>query len=103
MQYYGIILNRTFFVFLTNDLIIGIKVSGLVSIEGGGNAIARELSKTMAVSGDLQNPYSYMKSKYIDKIQDYELLDGSILTQDKSNFAISRADIKNAYYDPKKK
>jgi hypothetical protein len=38
MQYYGIILNRTFLVILTNDLIIGIKVNGLISIEGGGNA-----------------------------------------------------------------
>lgn len=33
MQYYGLILNRTFLVLLTNDLLIGIKVNGLVSVE----------------------------------------------------------------------
>jgi hypothetical protein len=103
MQYYGLILNRTYLVVLTNDLIIGIKVNGLVSVESGGNIIARELSNTMTVKGDLQNPYSYIKSKYIDKVQNCELLDGSILKYDKANFVIQRNDIKTAYYDPKKK
>jgi len=103
MQYYGLILNRTFLVLLTKDFLIGIKVNGLISVEGGGNILAKELSKTMAVKGDLQNPYSYIKSKYIDKVQNLDVLDGSILAQDKSNFLIQRADITNAYYDPKKK
>jgi hypothetical protein len=103
MQYFGLILNRTFLVLLTNDLIIGIKVNGLVSVESGGNIIAKELSATMTVKGDLQNPYSYINSKYLDRVQEYELLDGSILTQNKSNFVIKRTDIKNAYYDAKKK
>ena len=103
MQYYGLILNRTFLVLLTNDLLIGIKSNGLISVEGGDNKIAKALSETMAVKGDLQNPYSYIKSKYVDKIQDCELFDTSILKQNKSNFIIKRATVKNAYYDPKKK
>lgn len=103
MQYYGLILNRTFLVILTNDLLIGIKVNGLISIESDGNAIAKEISKNLTVRGDLQNPYSYVKSKYINNIQDYELLDGSILTLNKCNFVVSKVDIKNAYHNPKKK
>lgn len=103
MQYYGVILNRTYLVLLTKELIIGIKVNGLIGVESGGNVIAREISKTMTVKGDLQNPYSYMKSKYLDKVQDCELLDRSILDQDKANFIIQRMDISNAYYDPGKK
>lgn len=103
MQYYRLILNRTFLVLLTHYVLIGIKVNGLVSIESGGNIIAKELSATMTIKGDLQNPYSYIKTKSIDRIKDCELLDGSILIQNKSNFVIKRADIKNAYYDPKKK
>jgi len=103
MQYYGLILNRTYLVVLTNDLIIGIKVNGLISVESGGNIIAKELSNAMAVKGDLQDPYSYIKSKYIDKVQNCELLDGSILNHDKANFVIQRKDIKTAYYDDKKK
>lgn len=103
MQYYGLILNRTYLVLVTNDRIIGLKVNGLVSVESGGNILAKELSKTMTVKGDLQNPYSYVKSKYLDRLQDLELVDAEILKQDKSNFVIQQADINNAYYDPKKK
>jgi hypothetical protein len=103
MQYYGLILNRTYLVLVTNDRIIGLKVNGLVSVESGGNILAKELFKTMTVKGDLQNPYSYIKTKYLDKLQDLELIDTEILKQDKSNFVIQRAEINNAYYDPKKK
>ena len=103
MQYYGLILNKTLLVLLTKDLLIGIKVNGLVSVESGGNIIAKELAGTMAIKGDLQNPYSYVKSKFIDRVNNYDLFDGSILTQNKSNFVIKRSDIQNAFYDPKKK
>jgi hypothetical protein len=103
MQYFGLILNRTYLVLLTKDRIIAIKVNGLVSVESGGNILAKELSKAMTVKGDLQNPYSYIKSKYLDRVQDLELVDANILAQDKSNFVIHRANIINAYYDPKKK
>ena len=103
MQYYGLILNKTFLVIMTKELLIGIKVNGLVSVESGGNIIAKELAQTMAIRGDLQNPYSYVKSKYIERVNGYDLFDGSILTQNKSNFVIKQSDIKNAFYDPKKK
>jgi hypothetical protein len=103
MQYYGLILNKTLLVLLANDLLIGIKVNGLVSVESGGNIIAKDLAERMAISGDLQNPYSYVNSKYMDRVKDYDLFNESILTQNKSNFVIKRSDIKNAYYDPKKK
>lgn len=103
MQYYGLVLNRTYLVLVTNDRLIGLKVNGLVSVESGGNILAKELSKTMTVKGDLKNPYSYIKTKYLDRLQDLELVDTEILKQDKSNFVIQRADINNAYYDPKKK
>ena len=103
MQYYGLILNRTYLVLVTNDRIIGLKVNGLVSVESSGNILSKELSKTMTIKGDLENPYSYMKSKYLDRLQDLELTDTEIEKQDKSNFVIQRADINNAYYDPKKK
>ena len=103
MQYFGLILNRTYLVLMTKDRLIGIKVNGLVSVESGGNIIAKQLANTMTVKGDLQNPYSYIKTKYFERVQDLELADENILAQDKSNFIIHRADITNAYYDPKKK
>ena len=103
MQYYGLILNRTFLILLTTDIVIGIKVNGLVSVESYRSSIANTLAKNMIINGDLQNPHSYIKSKYINKVQDLDLLDGSILTQNKSNFMIKRVDIKSVFYDPKKK
>jgi hypothetical protein len=103
IQYYGLILNRTFLVLLTNDLLVGIKVNGLVSVESSGSMFAKEVSATMTVKGDLQNPYSYIKSKYVDSVKECDLFDGSILKQNKSNFVIKRAEVKNVYYDAKKK
>lgn len=103
MEYYRLLLNRTFLVLLTNDLLLGIKTNGLVGVEGGENPISIKLSATISIKGDLQNPYSYIKSKYIDKVHDCDLFNGSILAKNKSNFVIKTADIKNAHYDSKKK
>lgn len=103
MQYYRILLNRTFLVLQTNELLIGIKVNGLVSVEGGRNNRARDIIDKMTIKGDLQNPYSYIKQAYLDKVNECELLDGSILSRDKSNFIIKRADIRSIQYDPRKK
>lgn len=103
MQYYGLILNRTFLILLTNESIIGIKVNGLVSVESDSSYLANKLVKTMIVKGDLQNPYSYIKSNYLDKIQDLELNIENIRAHDHANFVINRDDISNSYYDPKKK
>jgi hypothetical protein len=103
MQYFGLILNRTFLILLTKDQIIGLKVNGLVSVESGGSGLTKEIINTMTVKGDLQNPYSYVKSKYVDRLQDLVLTDNYILKQDKSNFVIRRDNINSVYYDPKKK
>lgn len=103
MQYFAFILNRTYLVLLTSNRIIGLKVNGLVSIESGGNIITKEVSNTLAIKGDLQNPNSYINSKYFNNLQELELDDENILMQNKSNFVIYRAEINNAYYDPKKK
>jgi hypothetical protein len=102
MQYYGLILNRTFLVLIIEDALIGIKVNGLVSVESG-DAIANWIVKNMVVQGDLENKYSYMKSRFVDRMQDCDLLDGSILKEDRSNFIIQKADIIDAYHDPGKK
>ena len=103
MEYYKLILNRTFLILLTQDYLIGLKANGLVSVESGGNIFAKEISKSLSVRGDLTNPYSYVKEKYIREIENENLLDNSITLKSKTNFTINRNDIRNAYYDPKKK
>lgn len=108
MQYYGLILNRTFLVLITDEAIIGFKVNGLVSIESKGGSgisglITKKIVDTMTIGGNLMNPYSYIKHKYLNKLHGLELSDENILKQNNSNFVIKKSDIKAAYYDLTKK
>jgi hypothetical protein len=103
MEYYFLILNRTFLVVKTNGYLIGIQGNGLVSVEAGSNILARELSATMAIKGDLTNPYSYLKNSYLEKIENVDLIDGSLTDLNNTNFVIKTSDIKDAQYNPNKK
>jgi hypothetical protein len=103
MEYYLLILNRTYLILLTEGSLIGIKANGLVSVEGGKHIVSKNVSDSLAIKGNLQNPYSYIKEKYIREAENDNLFDGSILRKNKSNFIIKRAHIKNVSYDQRKK
>jgi len=103
MEYFYLILNRTFLVIKTNGYLIGIQGNGLVSVEGGKDILTRQITSNMAIKGDLTNPYSYLKNKYLEKITDLNLIDGSIVEANKTNFLIKLSDIKSANYNPSKK
>ena len=103
MEYFYLILNRTFLVIKTNGYLIGIQGNGLVSVEGGKDILTRQITTNMAIKGDLTNPYSYLKNKYLEKITDLNLIDGSIVEANKTNFLIKLSDIKSANYNPSKK
>jgi hypothetical protein len=103
MEYYFLILNRTFLVIKTKGFLIGVQGNGLVSVEGGKDILTRQITSNMAIKGDLTNPYSYLKNKYLEKIADLNLIDGSIIEANKTNFLIKLSDIKSAIYNPSKK
>ena len=103
MEYYFLILNRTFLVVKTKGYLVGIQGNGLISVEGGNNFIAREIASTMAVKGNLTNPYSYLKNSYLEKIENVDLLDGSILGVNKNNFLLKISDVKSVQHNPSKK
>ncbi|MFP5043058.1 hypothetical protein [Parasediminibacterium sp. JCM 36343] len=103
MEYYYLILNRTFLVLKTKGYLIGIQGNGLISVEGGKDILTRQITSNMAIKGDLTNPYSYLKNKFLEKIVDLDLLDGSILNANKINFIIKTSDIKSAVYNSSKK
>jgi hypothetical protein len=103
MEYYGLIFNRTYLVLITREYIIGLKVNGLISIESKPDVVTKLITSSMAVKGDLFNPYSYIKSKYLQLYQHTNLLDGSILKVSRSNFMIKRNEVKEVRYDPSKK
>ncbi len=103
MEYYNLIMNRTFLILISDEYLIGLKVNGLISVEGGGDPLTRSITKNMAIQDDLQNPYSYMKSSYLRKVENLNIYGEDILKTEKTNFKINRNEIKNVTYDKRKK
>ncbi len=108
MEYYGLILNRTFLVLITNEYLIGIQGNGLIAVEGSPDLItginyAEPFVREMVVKGDLSNPYRYLKAKYFTNIKETDLHSNQFLSDNKANFRIHIRDIKRIYHDPKKK
>ena len=88
MQYYGLILNRTFIVSVDAAGISGAVCRGMTSTEGG-IGLARYVTAQLAVHGDLNDPSSYVAYP--------------ATRPDRANFALSHADITSVTYNPKKK
>jgi len=103
MQYHTLILNRTYLVLITDDFLIALKVNGAISVEGGKDNLTRKVTGTFAVSGDLDNPFSYIKNKYLQPLLKQDVYSSSILAQDKANFRIDKKDIVKVTYDRRKK
>ncbi|MBK6825903.1 MAG: hypothetical protein IPG86_03035 [Chitinophagaceae bacterium] len=103
MEYYMLVLNRTYLILLINNKLIGLLGNGLISLEAKGDIFSSKIANSLSVRGDLRNPHSYLKEKYIRNIENINLLDGSILKKGFSNFIIDKERIKDAWYDPSKK
>ncbi|MEI9921328.1 MAG: hypothetical protein WDO14_21465 [Bacteroidota bacterium] len=100
MEYHWLILNRTFLILITDTKLIGIKVHGLIGAKSSDPTIDL---LPLAIDGDLQNPYSYMDMKYIERLKDVDLLSDSFLRTNNANFIINRRDITKADHDATKK
>lgn len=100
MEYYWVILNRTFLILITDKELIGIKVHGLVGVESADPTVNL---LPLAINGDLQNPYSYISTKYIDRIKDTDIRSPEFLKVNNSNFRINKSDIIDIVHDKSKK
>jgi hypothetical protein len=103
MEYYHLIMNRTFLVLILDDFLLGLQVNGIISVQGGGDPFTRAITKNMAIQDDLQNPYSYLKGSYLRKIENLNIYEDDILKMEKPNFKINRNEIKSVTYDERKK
>jgi hypothetical protein len=103
MEYYCLILNRTFLIIKIEGHLVGIQGNGLISTPGGSDLITQQITLAMAVKGDLYNPYAYLKESYLQKVMKLDLLDGSITKFSKTNFTIKITDINSARYNSRKK
>lgn len=102
MQYYGLILNRTYLVLITKSHIVGIVGNGLVSVQGD-DPLTSLITSKMAVDGDLMNPLSYLKDKYLKRVENFDLLSDDLPKKHYANFVIKISDITSVEYDKTKK
>jgi hypothetical protein len=110
MEYYALILNRTFVVMIDTNFIVGIKINGVIASKGSpdfltGIEITSSALKAldMIVEGDLGNPHHYWKYPLPEELRNEEISSDKVLANNKSNFRIAKNEIQQTYYDPKKK
>ena len=103
MEYYGLILNRTFLVLIYKNNLIGLKVNGLVSAPTVGDPFTDAVTGMMAIKGNLKNPYAYIKRKYLRKLEDLEIEGNEILQISSANFKLMKSDIIEVSQTNKKK
>ncbi len=102
MQYYWLMLNRTYLVILTSDALVGIVANGLVSDEGN-DALANYVVRKLVVRGNLDDPFTYVKTHYTEKVAELDLDGDEIIAQNGANFRLYYQDISAVDYDPKRK
>jgi hypothetical protein len=89
MEYYALILNRTYLVLIDENRIHGIVCRGLTSIENG-IGVAHALTEHLAVRGDLNDPKSYVVER-------------QLISHNSANFTIPLSEVSSIAYNPGKK
>jgi hypothetical protein len=102
MEYYGLILNRTFLVILTESHLIGMVSNGLVNTRIAPDPWTAMLTHGFSVQGNLYNKNTYISEKQLKRLSSIDLLSNDFLKLDRANFRISYADISEVFYDPHK-
>lgn len=90
MEYYALVLNRTFVISIDGDRLEGVQCRGLTSTAGGRDALTRYINDRLAVHGDLDDPSSYIGDR---RPWHYR----------RADFAIPLRDIRSAEHDPRLK
>jgi len=101
MEYYGLILNRTFLIVYGTNYLIGIKVNGLVSADNPSAPLGSLIVSPIVIKGDLDDPLSYVKR--VDALKNIDLENEELLIKHNSDFHLSYKEILDVRYDPKKK
>ncbi|WP_210521680.1 hypothetical protein [Hymenobacter terricola] len=102
VEYYALMLNRTFLVLVTPTHLVGVKVNGLLSAEGGRDPFTRAITRVMAVQ-DKNNPYAYGREKYLKEVDELDLYGAEILGKSGGNFRLAYGDIASVTHDPRSK
>jgi len=89
MEYYALVLNRTYVVSVSDREIRGKVCRGLTSVEGG-IGFARAINQAMSVQGDLNDGNSY-----VDK--------GKLGRPSRADFSIRLSEVRSVSYNHRKK
>lgn len=90
MEYFALILNRTYLVSVEDGQLIGSVCRGLTAVAGGGDSFTRAITAKLVVYGDLSDPASYVSAATLSKGHS-------------ANFAIALSAVRSVTYDPEKK
>ena len=90
MEYYALILNRTFLITINDESLIGVKCRGMTSVASGGDSLTRAITTYLAVSGDLNDPSAYIDERLLKN-------------NSSANFTIMLGDIRSVGHNPRKK
>lgn len=96
MEYWLLILNRTYKVFVTQEFVCGAKVRG---------AVPATWSRTgeVPIDGDLQSPECYIQAERLRKYDGVDVESRRFSSMSRANFQIHRDDLKRVRFNPKKK
>jgi hypothetical protein len=89
MEYYALILNRTYLVSVDDVGLSAAVCRGLTAVKAGAG-LTRRITGHLAVHGDLNDPDSYVSQQLVTR-------------HSKANFAINHPNITSVIYNPGKK
>lgn len=90
MEYYALILNRTYLISIKDGALCGVICRGLTSVEGAPDPLTMIVTAKLAVHGNLNDPKSYVDAKRMKRPSG-------------ANFSIPLSQISMVKYDPRKK
>lgn len=112
MEYYGLILNRSYLVIFVENHMLGLICNGVVSsdvdanpgtYDRGTRKLIKAAVSPFVIAGDLDSPSSYINENNVRKYDGVDLLSENILDVHKRNFRYSWSDISSIRHDEKKK
>ena len=92
MEYYWLMLNRTFKIFLTSEYLVGVKVQGIIAA-----------SPKYAINPEWQNQDKFVPEGISEKYGNESLTINEILEANRNNFALKISDVCSVSFDKSKK
>lgn len=97
MEYYGLILNRTFLICFTENSLIGFKIANLITLETKYDFLINPFIKVVQSNSDFDSINTYIENKYKKHIP----IDN--MNKNKASFIIEYSKIKSVKFNENKK